>query len=144
VLHTKDIGTGLLLRRAHRALARVLNASFAPYNVSLAGFNVLFVLWHANGITQADLPRHVDIDKATLTPIIAALEREGLIERRQDPDDRRRNNMFLTVRGRELEAPLMRIATSDVADALRGVSPEQLAILRHGLLTMLANLVENA
>ena len=140
MLHTKEIGTGLLLRRAHRSLARVLNANFAPYNVSLAGFNVLFVLWHENGLTQADLPKRVDIDKATLTPIIDALEREGLIERRQDPADRRRNNVFLTARGSDLEQPLMRIATDDVAAALQGVSAEQLAILRHGLLVMLSNL----
>jgi len=134
------IGTGLLLRRAHRSLARVLNARFAAYTVSVAGFNVLFVLWHGTGVTQADLPKLVDIDKATLTPIIDALEREGLIERRQDPADRRRNNLFLTARGQSLEAPLMNLATEAVAAALHGISPGEVATLRHGLLAMLQNL----
>jgi len=136
------IGTGLLLRRAHRSLARVLNAGFAPYNVSLAGFNVLFVLWRNQGVTQGDLPKLVDIDKATLTPIIDALEREGFIERRQDAADRRRNNLFLTAKGRAHEKPLMDRATEVVAAALQGVTPEELAILRRGLLAMLLNLGE--
>jgi DNA-binding MarR family transcriptional regulator len=136
------IGTGLLLRRAHRSLARVLNARFAPYSVSLAGFNVLFVLWHSSDVTQAELPKHVDIDKATLTPIIDALEREALIERRQDPADRRRNNLFLTARGRELEQPLMTLATEAVASALHGVAAEEVATMRRGLLAMLQNLDE--
>ena len=129
--HHPPIGTGLLLRRAHRSLARVLNARFAAYNVSVAGFNVLFVLWHGSGVTQSELPKLVDIDKATLTPIIDALEREGLIERRQDPADRRRNNLFL-----------MALATEVVAAALQGVAPGEVATLRRGLLAMLQNLDE--
>lgn len=140
--HRPPIGTGLLLRRAHRSLARVLNARFAGHNVSLAGFNVLFVLWNGSGVTQAELPKLVDIDKATLTPIIDALEREGLIERRQDPVDRRRNNLFLTPRGRALEQTLMTLATDAVAAALRGLAPGEVATLRRGLLAMLQNLDE--
>jgi MarR family transcriptional regulator, organic hydroperoxide resistance regulator len=136
------IGTGLLLRRAHRSLARVLKPHFAPYSVSVAGFNVLFILWHGTDVTQAELPKLVDIDKATLTPIIDALERERLIQRRQDPVDRRRNNLFLTPRGRELEGPLMTLATEAVAAALYGVAPEEVATMRRGLLAMLQNLDE--
>lgn len=136
------IGTGLLLRRAHRSLARATNAALLPYDVSLAGFNVLFVLWRKNGITQADLPALLDIDKASLTPIIDTLERAGFVERRQDARDRRRNNLFLTARGRSLEKPLMDRATDVVAAALQGVSPEDLSILRGGLLAMLENLGE--
>jgi DNA-binding MarR family transcriptional regulator len=136
------IGTGLLLRRAQRSLARVLNAGFAPHNVSVAGFHVLFVLWHNGSVTQSELPKLVDIDKATLTPIIDTLERAGLIERRQDAVDRRRNNLLLTAKGCSLEKPLMDQATGVVADALRGVPPEQVAILRHCLSAMLGNLGE--
>jgi DNA-binding MarR family transcriptional regulator len=141
--HQPPIGTGLLLRRAQRSLTRVLNAGFTPYAVSVAGFNVLFVLWHDDGVMQSDLPKLVDIDKATLTPIIDALERQGLIVRRQDASDRRRNNLFLTAKGRSLENPLMERATAIVADALRGVSPEDVTILRRGLLTLLGNLGES-
>jgi DNA-binding MarR family transcriptional regulator len=136
------VGTGLLLRRAHRSLARALTAAFAPYNVSVPGFNVLFVLWHNDGVMQANLPGHVDIDKATLTPIIDALERAGFIERRQDAVDRRRNNLFLTPAGRALDRPLMGRATEVVAAALHGVTPAELATMRHGLLAMLQNLHE--
>jgi DNA-binding MarR family transcriptional regulator len=136
------IGTGLLLRRAHRVLHQALNARFAAHDVSVAGFNVLFVLWHEDGVAQADVPERVDMDKATLTPIIDALEHGGFIERRQDEKDRRRNNLFLTTRGRELEKPLMAVAVEVVAAALRGVSPDELTILRGGLMAMLRNLDE--
>jgi DNA-binding MarR family transcriptional regulator len=136
------IGTGLLLRRAHRSLHQALNTRFAAHDVSVAGFNVLFVLWHEDGIGQADVPERVDMDKATLTPIIDTLERTGFIERRQDGKDRRRNNLFLTARGRALEEPLMRIAVDVVATALRGVAPDELQILRRGLMAMLHNLGE--
>jgi DNA-binding MarR family transcriptional regulator len=138
------VGTGLLLRRAHRSLSRALNAGFAQHDVSLAGFNVLFVLWRENGVAQADVPRLVDMDKASLTPVIDALQRAGFIERRQDVADRRRNNLFLTNHGRELEKPLMRLAIATVDDALRGVSPAELATLRNGLAAMLKNLGEPA
>jgi MarR family transcriptional regulator, organic hydroperoxide resistance regulator len=134
------IGTGLLLRRAHRTLHQALNARFAAHNVSVAGFNVLFVLWHEDGVAQSDVPERVDMDKATLTPIIDTLERTGLIERRQDGQDRRRNNLFLTASGRALEKPLMEVAVDVVAAALYGVSPAELTILRRGLMAVLRNL----
>lgn len=140
--NTPPIGTGLLLRRAHRSLSRALNAGFAPHDVSLAGFNVLFVLWRDDGVAQADVPRLVDMDKASLTPVIDGLQRAGFIERRQDAADRRRNNLFLTSRGRSLEKPLMLLATGIVSEALRGVSPDEVATLRSGLAAMLKNLGE--
>jgi DNA-binding MarR family transcriptional regulator len=48
----------------------------------------------------------------------------------------------LTARGQSLEAPLMNLATEVVAAALHGVSPAEVATLRHGLLAMLQNLNE--
>ncbi|HTJ24690.1 MAG TPA: MarR family transcriptional regulator [Candidatus Limnocylindria bacterium] len=136
------LGTGLLLRRAHRALARALTPRFAAYGVSVGAFNVLVALWQHDGLTQIELGQRVDVDKATLTPIFDGLQRAGLIERRRNPDDRRRNNVFLTARGRAVRAPLLRIASGVVAGAVRGLSDDELAVLRRGLATILANLGE--
>jgi MarR family transcriptional regulator, organic hydroperoxide resistance regulator len=136
------LGTGLLLRRAHRSLARALAPRFARYGVSVGAFNVLFALWQHDGLTQIELGQRVDVDKATLTPIFDGLERAGLIERRRNPDDRRRNNLFLTARGRAVRAPLMRIASNVVRGALRGLEDDEIAVLRHSLATILENLGE--
>jgi MarR family transcriptional regulator, organic hydroperoxide resistance regulator len=136
------LSTGVVLRRAHRALARALAARLARYGVSVGAFDVLFALWQHDGITQIELGRRIDVDKATLTPIFDVLEDAGLIERRRNPDDRRRNNVFLTPRGRAMRVPLLRIASDVAAGALHGVSDDEIAAVQRVLATILTNLGE--
>ena len=104
--HTDD-SLGLLLRGAHRAMVRALSAELAPHQVTNAEWSALRVLWRGDGLTQVALAERLAVEKASLTPIVAALERKKLITRRRDPRDRRKSRILLTAAGRRLRSHLL-------------------------------------
>jgi DNA-binding MarR family transcriptional regulator len=65
--------------------------------------------------TSSELSRKLHLDPATLVPVIDALERQGLVQRGRDPNDRRRQPLALTQSGADL---LARLPIFDRSDAL--------------------------
>lgn len=60
-------------------------------------------LWNEDGLTQRQLLDRVDVEQATLANTLARMERDGLIERKPHPRDRRAQIIELTDKGRDLE-----------------------------------------
>jgi MarR family transcriptional regulator, lower aerobic nicotinate degradation pathway regulator len=63
-------------------------------------FAVLTSLAEQGEASQAALGRRLAVDRSDLHAIVGELERDGLIARVRDPQDRRRNVVTLTARGR--------------------------------------------
>jgi DNA-binding MarR family transcriptional regulator len=63
-------------------------------------FRVLVALDDDGPSSQADIGRAIMLDRSDLHAVLARLEADGLVERAQDPDDRRRNVVALTATGR--------------------------------------------
>src|SRR5918997_5872610 len=99
-------GVGKLLRRAHRSYSRRLQESLADYGVSLAQYLHLRELWEVNGITQVELSQKVGIEKASSTAVLDALEKQKLILRVRNTQDRRKVNVYLTPAGQKLREVL--------------------------------------
>ena len=65
-------------------------------------FTVLTSLAEQGEASQAALGRRLWIDPSDLHAIVGDLERDGLIARARDPEDKRRNVVRLTAAGRAL------------------------------------------
>lgn len=66
------------------------------------GLFSLMVLIDGNpGVAQIELATQLAIDKATVVGLIRRLQREGWVESRPSPADRRRQDLFLTAAGRQ-------------------------------------------
>jgi DNA-binding MarR family transcriptional regulator len=70
---------------------------------------------------------------STLTGILKRLERAGLVERRPDPADGRRVQLFLTPRGRTIDAVRGGTVEAGVRRALSRLSPRVIASAREVL-----------
>ena len=68
------------------------------------------------------------------------MERLGYVERRRQPDSRKKVYVFLTPKGRALREKLVPLAEEVNAVAVRGVDPRAVAAARASLLTMIDNL----
>ena len=121
---------GLLVRRAHRAFVRALAAELAPYGISNAEWSALRVLWRLPGPTQVELAEELAVEKASVTPVLAALERKHLVIRDRDTQDRRKTRLHLTARGRDLEGALLPLGAKVNARAAAGLGATQRAALR--------------
>ena len=65
--------------------------------------SVLVPLFEDDGLRMGELARRARLSKQTMTHMVRRLERDGLIERRGDPEDGRASRIFLTARSRALE-----------------------------------------
>jgi DNA-binding MarR family transcriptional regulator len=81
-------------------------------------FDLLANLEREDGQTPAALSRRMRVTAGNLTGLVDRAERDGLVERRPDPGDRRLSRVFLTPRGRELVQALIPQHAAHVSELL--------------------------
>jgi len=133
-------GVGFYVREASRSYARALQAVFDEHGVTLPQFFYLRVLWSGDGISQRTLSDRIGVDRATASFVLTTMEKQGMIERRIDPADLRKTNIFLTPLGRRLRVPLLRVANGVNANATRGMAASEIERLKDALKAIVANL----
>jgi DNA-binding MarR family transcriptional regulator len=103
---------GALLRLAwQRIRERIyLGVQSEGYSDLGAAHIGLFRYEGLDGRRSTELAQNMQITKQSVHDLLRHLERRGYIERRPDPDDKRSRLIFLTPRGRKLEAVTRRHA----------------------------------
>lgn len=132
-LHQADHAVRGEVLRQFRSLGR---------DLSTAQWEVLTRLWQRDGASQTALARGAGRDKAGMTRLLDRMERDGLVERRADPADRRVSRAFLTPDGRSLHDDLLPIVSQTIEKALQGLDEKELTALRSGLKRIHQNLAE--
>jgi len=113
-----------LLRDAHRAASRILAQRIAPYGVSIGQWPFLRALWQEDGLTQRELSHRVGMMEPTTVTALSGMERGGLIRRQRNAQDRRKLNVFLSDKGRQLENDLRPIEDGLNQDIHRLINQE--------------------
>ena len=132
-----------LVRDAARGLTRALQRRLAEHGVSFGHWTFLRVLWDADGLTQRELSLRAGVMEPTTHSALQALEKMGLVTRRQSAEGRRRTLILLTPQGRALKHRLVPQAEQVNAIAAYGVAPTDLAATRRTLLAMVQNLARD-
>ena len=84
--------------------------------------NVLFCLWEADGLSQAEITRALGIAPPTVNVLVSKLEEQGLVEARQCPNDGRLRRIHLTEKGRGKRVDADRIIAELDSSILYGLS----------------------
>ena len=100
-----------------KGFSRSLHKRAAALGFSPGQFPVLIELWAEDGLTQTQLLQRVDIEQATMANTLSRMARDGLVERRQHPGDKRAQLIFLTEKGKNLETEAI-TAAKEADDAL--------------------------
>ncbi|MDI4664932.1 MarR family transcriptional regulator [Xanthobacter autotrophicus] len=109
---------GMLFVLVARRWRSALDAGLAEMGLSDATWSPLLHIGRSGGgLSQKDLAARVGIDGSSLVRLLDILADKGLIERRQDPADRRANLLFLTAAGHAAMAGIQRILTR-IEDAM--------------------------
>lgn len=132
-----------LIKDATRGLMRALQVRLSEHAVSFGHWTFLRILWEADGITQRDLSERAGLMEPTTYSALLAMERLGYVQRRRQPDSRKKVYVFLTPKGRGLREKLVPLAEEVNAVAVAGVSAETIAQSRAMLLTMIGNLARD-
>jgi MarR family transcriptional regulator, organic hydroperoxide resistance regulator len=132
-----------LVKDAMRGLLRALQVRLADHSVSFGHWTFLRILWESDGITQRELSERAGLMEPTTFSALNAMERLGYVERRHQPDSRKKVYVFLTARGRALREKLVPLAEEVNEIAVKGARPEAVAATRELLLMMIQNLADD-
>ena len=117
-----DRPLGEVLNRTARLLRRLADQRLAPFGLSAGYLPVLTALMRGEVLSQKALTERAGIEQPTMAATLVRMERDGAIERRPDPDDRRSVLFTLSARTRA-QAVEIDAAIRDLnGDALDGVS----------------------
>jgi DNA-binding MarR family transcriptional regulator len=114
---------------AIRLLRRVRREDEAV-GLSAARLSALSVVVFGGPVRISALARAEQVQTPTMTPIVAALERDGLITREVDPSDARAVILRATAKGSRLMAEGRRLRVANLADALRPLGADERVTLR--------------
>jgi len=115
------------------ALKRNVNARVQHTGLSLARLRVLFQLAERPSIRIGELSQCVDVAPRTMTSTIEAMERDGLVTRRPDPNDGRATVVAITDAGRDSFAEGRRLHASVIADLFETLDGPQRRALAEAL-----------
>lgn len=128
---------GYLIRRAQQRHVAAWTR-IASSEISSVQYTILVVLDARGEASQRELCDDADLDRSTIADLVARMERKGLIARRRDPQDARRNTVSLTDAGRA-ERERLRPLVDQVQEALvASMSLKDRRALREGLKALLA------
>ena len=134
----ETFGVPGLLRRARNAYGNLIRQEFAD-----AGFDDMprhgaYVLARVYGgiSAPADLTRDLGISKQAVSQLIDTMVMRGYLERTPDAEDRRRMALSLSPRGEAAATAGWQAATQADAELASRLSPDGVAALRAGLITL--------
>lgn len=100
--NTINLKLVIALSRSNTAFQRVLQSFFNNYDLTIAQFGVLETLFHLGDLKICELIDKTLSTSGNMTVVIRNLEKEGLIKRQVNVEDRRVFVIGLTDEGRNL------------------------------------------
>lgn len=141
-IENPELSAGYLVRDTFLAYSKLMRVWLQPYKITPGQYFFLRALWIEEGLSQRELSRRVGTTEPTTVAALRLLERNGLVRRVRNADDRRTINIFLTDRARALKPALLGHATDANAIAARGIPEEEIERLRATLRRMRANVAD--
>ncbi len=106
-------------------MAHALDNRLKEIGLNISLWPTLFALWEEDGLTQSELTSRCNTAHYTTTRLLDSLEKMALVERRPHPTSRRAHLVYLTEKGRELEATAVPLAKACNDEFLSGLSPAE-------------------
>ena len=114
---------------AHR-FSRAMNEKLVPQGITYRQCQILGWLAFNGAMTQVDLAERMQIEPASLVPVLDRMERDELIERVAVPTDRRCKQVRPLPKAATVWQKIVASAEQVRARATRGLSQEQIDTLR--------------
>lgn len=104
-----------------------MDSVLRPYDLGSTQWYVLYQLANEGPTMQRDLVRLLQIERATLSGVVATLVRKGLINQMPDSDDQRQRMLHLTASGKKLWKELPDPTALVLSAAFDGFNKTELA-----------------
>lgn len=132
---------GYLIADLTRLFGRVFDRRAAHLGLTRAQWRALKRIHDQEGLSQVELADGMDMEPIAVGRVVDRLQKAGFVERRPDPDDRRRWRLHLRPQARQVMDGIVEVSTRLRAEALKGLSGNEVEALLRSLLHVRDNLV---
>ena len=132
-----------LTKEAMRAYGRSMQIRLIDHAVSIGHWLFLRALWAHDGMTQRELSEYVGLMGSTTFTALSALEKLSCVKRVKKPGNKKKVHVYLTSKGKKLQAVLMPLAVDVNTTSVRGVRPEDVEITKRTLVRIIENLIKD-
>ena len=126
------------LYAATHSLTRAYRSALERSGITYTQYLVMLVLWENNNISVGKIAKRLELDSATLTPMLKRLETAGLIKRERSIDDERIVEISLTEAGNLLQNEIAQI--QQCVASKTGLSIEEFKQLKDALHRLVATI----
>ncbi len=120
--------TNLVHRLIHRE-HHFINPGITGSGIGRGQGLVLRTLAENDGMTQTEIAEKLDIRPSSLGELVMKLEENGFVERRQNENDKRVINVYLTEKGREIEKEFINLRQQSAESWCAELSEHEKALL---------------
>jgi len=131
---------GFWINLASRTIVRVVDGRLRPLGFALSQLTVLRALAEGGSLPQKDLARIARVEQPTMAEMLARMERDGLVEREPNPEDKRASLTSLTRSARTRFPKAREILLEGERQALAGFTDQERALLVDLLQRVVKNL----
>ena len=135
-----DQSVGYWVTMATQSIRRVLSQRLVEQQVTLRQWEVLVWLARDPELSQSQLAECMGIEPPTLAGVVNRMERDGWIDKTNCEDDRRRCKLHPTAQAEAIWNRSVTLAHEVRAQAVAGISSEDLETLRRVCDTIRCNL----
>ena len=139
-----DESPGFVVRKTNIAVGNALRRRLSKYGLTLGQYYIMRALWINEGQSQRALSEAVGTTEPTTASVLRMLEKNGLIRRTRNQQDRRTINIFLTEKGLEMKRELLLMAMGVNEIATRGLSQHDIEEIKRLMRAMSANLLKDS
>ncbi|HEL8601935.1 TPA: winged helix-turn-helix transcriptional regulator, partial [Listeria monocytogenes] len=126
-----------------RALDSISNIEFKELNLAKGQFIYLVRICENQGIIQEKLVDILKIDRTTASRAIKNLEKNGLIIKKQDKNNKKNKLLFPTEKGQQLYPLIIRENEYSNAVALKGFTEAEINMLADALKKVKENIADD-
>jgi len=132
---------GSMIFLASKSMERAAEYEFKQkLGLTSAQWKIILALNLFEGLNQKELADKIYVDTSTLVPIIDKMEKNGLIDRKPDPNDRRHNRLFLTKKSESTVDAIIEEILQLRKIMFKGLSKEEQESMR----PLLKKIIDNA
>jgi len=128
------------INRASRAIVRRTDERLRPLGFALSYLPVLRALAGGGSLSQRELAHAAGVEPPSMAETLARMERDGVIQREPNPDDKRGNLISLTRSSRARFPKARAVLVEGEREAMAGLSDAEQVLLRDLLQRIVRNL----
>ena len=131
-----------LVSKASLAITSHLKKGFASIginNIKSAYLGVLLALWNEDGLKANELGKRAGLEPSTMTGLIDRMENDYLVVRKNDPNDRRANRIYLTEKGVDAKTYATEVVSTTLEKTFRTIPKKDIETTKNVLRTILIN-----